>query len=231
MWYYAVGETPVGPVDVATLRALLTSGTINTSTNVWKDGMPNWVTLGSVPELTMLASSGAPAGFPAESPTGSPFDSFAASAGSMRRDLPPAQKLRSLYTWYLVLSIISIPLLFVGIGLFTLIAAIVVGYILMYNCWKVVPTNIARTTPGKAVGFSFIPIFHLYWMFVAVYGLGKDLNKALAQRGVRQPVVNEEMLLAALIMIFIPYIGMMSYILLFISWNQMKDAACMLVEK
>ena len=31
-------------------------------------------------------------------------------------------------------------------------------------------------TPGKAVGFLFIPVFGLYWMFVSIWGLGKVFN-------------------------------------------------------
>lgn len=230
MWYYAVGGTPTGPVDVATIRALLTSGTINTSTNVWKEGMPSWVPLASVPELAMLASPASPTGYASAGPS---FGSFTSNpAGyNMPQDLPTAGKLRSLYTWYLVLTLISLPLLFVFVGFFTLIAAMVIYYILMYSCWKTVPTNIARTTPGKAVGFSFIPFFNIYWMFVAVYGLGKDLNTALAQKGIHQPIVNEGMLLAGLILSFLPYIQLIGCILMFVSWNQMKDAACKLVER
>jgi len=52
---------------------------------------------------------------------------------------------------------------------------------LLYQLWKLIPANIARTTPGKAVGFCFIPVFNIYWVFVAFNGLGKDMNKILQQ--------------------------------------------------
>jgi hypothetical protein len=60
-------------------------------------------------------------------------------------------------------------------GLIGLYAFIVLA-IFVYKMWTVVPSSAARTTPGKAVGFLFIPIFNLYWMFVALWGWAKDWN-------------------------------------------------------
>jgi hypothetical protein len=56
---------------------------------------------------------------------------------------------------------------------------------LHYSLWKVVPTHVARTTPGKALGFCFIPFFNwFYWNFVSLVGLSKDINETLRQRGI-----------------------------------------------
>ena len=46
---------------------------------------------------------------------------------------------------------------------------------LIYQYWKLIPADNALTTPGKAVGFLFIPGFNFYWGFVALWGLGKAL--------------------------------------------------------
>lgn len=73
----------------------------------------------------------------------------------------------------LVFTILSIPFF---------LLSMVSMYMLLYQLWKVIPTDLARTTPGKAVGFNFIPFFNLYWMFVAYEGLGADMNKALVRR-------------------------------------------------
>lgn len=52
---------------------------------------------------------------------------------------------------------------------------------LLFMGWKSIQnTEHARTTPGKAVGYLFIPIFNLYWIWVAYQGLVTDLNKALS---------------------------------------------------
>jgi hypothetical protein len=47
--------------------------------------------------------------------------------------------------------------------------------------WTVIPPDLARTTPGKAVGFLFIPIFNFYWWFVALWGWAKDWNSHAAR--------------------------------------------------
>ena len=46
--------------------------------------------------------------------------------------------------------------------------------VLLYKAWKVIPAAHARTTPGRAVGFLFIPCFNLYWIFQAFYGWAQD---------------------------------------------------------
>ena len=89
--------------------------------------------------------------------------------------------------WIALAVCIIVPIPVVGwIGTFIAsIVCVVVKSKLLYQCWKLIPADIARTTPGKAVGFLFIPIFHFYWMFVAYMGLCEDLNKTLQQRGIQ----------------------------------------------
>jgi len=71
---------------------------------------------------------------------------------------------------------------FVMIGSAFSIYAFIVLIVLLYKMWKIVPSELARTTPGKAVGFLFIPIFQLYWVFPAIWGWAKDFNNFLRQR-------------------------------------------------
>lgn len=59
---------------------------------------------------------------------------------------------------------------------FILMAAIT-WYRLLYRCWRQIQDGAAETTPGKAVGFLFIPFFNLYWHFVALWGLSKDMEQ------------------------------------------------------
>jgi len=60
--------------------------------------------------------------------------------------------------------------------------AFVVFVVLVYKMWRIVPLEFARTTPGKAVGFMFIPFFNFYWLFPAIWGWTKDFNSFLRQR-------------------------------------------------
>src|SRR4030042_6627005 len=64
------------------------------------------------------------------------------------------------------------PLNLLGVPL--LIAAIVFDCIILYRHWWLLQGHGARTTPGKAVGFGFIPFFCFYWWFIAYAGLAKD---------------------------------------------------------
>jgi hypothetical protein len=64
------------------------------------------------------------------------------------------------------------------------IPAYIFMFMLLYQLWKLIPADMARTTPGKAVGFLFIPFFNFYWMFIAWRGLAQDMNTTLEQRNV-----------------------------------------------
>ena len=71
---------------------------------------------------------------------------------------------------------------FVLIGSLFSIYAFIVFAVLVYKMWKIVPADFARTSPAKAVGFLFIPIFQFYWLFIAIWGWTKDFNAFLRQR-------------------------------------------------
>ncbi|MCL2005514.1 MAG: ankyrin repeat domain-containing protein [Planctomycetaceae bacterium] len=53
----------------------------------------------------------------------------------------------------------------------------------LLRLWEEVPREFARTTPAMAAGLSLIPIFGWYWMFVALGGLYRDMNRAMESRG------------------------------------------------
>ena len=71
---------------------------------------------------------------------------------------------------------------------------------LMFQFWNLVPCEIARTTTEKAAWFSLIPFFNFYWLFVCLWGLGKDLNRTLEQRGIDSRV-NDSLLLGYCIIV------------------------------
>ena len=53
------------------------------------------------------------------------------------------------------------------------ILAVVFAMILLFKCWKALPEAHRKTTPGKAVGFLFIPLYNFYWVFVSFPALAK----------------------------------------------------------
>nr|NIP98774.1 DUF4339 domain-containing protein [Akkermansiaceae bacterium] len=76
-------------------------------------------------------------------------------------------------------------ILIIGGGMFLGIGCLLIYRILMliylYRAWKALQwgTNVS-TSPGRAVGFLFIPFFNLYWLFVAFLGLAKDWNRVMS---------------------------------------------------
>ncbi len=54
--------------------------------------------------------------------------------------------------------------------------------ILHYSCWKALPERFRATTPGKAIGFLFIPLFHFYWVFVSFPKLADGFNAVRAEQ-------------------------------------------------
>jgi len=101
----------------------------------------------------------------------------------------------------LLLFVVSVP-------------GIVFWLILLYKAWKALQPFGARTTPGQAVGFLFIPFFNLYWQFVAYRGLALDFNRIADQRaGAYAPRINPGIPLTMCILSccsWLPYIGMLA---------------------
>lgn len=84
----------------------------------------------------------------------------------------------------------------------------IVFMILLYKMWQFIPSNYRRTTPGKAVGFLFIPFFNIYWIFQALWGWAKDFNKFVSKNGF--PVIGI-------------FISLINFILIIIFLNQAID--------
>ncbi len=102
-----------------------------------------------------------------------------------------------LNTWFklhciCLAAIIPLGVSAAGLAVFGLLAvvsgllAVVFGLRILHKLWSLIPNHKARTTPGKAVGFLFIPFFNLYWNFVAIYGLAKALNTETGRRSVSE---------------------------------------------
>lgn len=50
-WYYSKGDQEFGPVDEKVVLDLIERGEISPDDDVWKEGMPEWIRAGEVPEL------------------------------------------------------------------------------------------------------------------------------------------------------------------------------------
>ena len=75
-WYYGENGQQVGPMDDASIRVAIQDGRVNLQTMVWREGMPDWLPLAQVPELSGQAV--VPAGYPAApyAPPNSPYQPY-----------------------------------------------------------------------------------------------------------------------------------------------------------
>ena len=51
-WYYVRDEQTHGPIEAGQLGSLLARGHIEAQTPVWREGLPDWITLGESELLT-----------------------------------------------------------------------------------------------------------------------------------------------------------------------------------
>lgn len=87
------------------------------------------------------------------------------------------------------------------LGLLASIPMLVFHALILHRGWKSVQDGAAATTPGKAVGYWFIPFFNLYWNFVAHVGLIKEFNRLAEARGRQEQKVSEGFALTYCILI------------------------------
>ncbi len=125
---------------------------------------------------------------------------------------------------YVLLAIVAVALsssrsteeagiFFLVLGGLAALYAGIVWWVLVYKMWAAIQDGHARTTPGKAVGFMFIPFYNIYWIFQAIPGFAKDYNSYLQRHSVNAPPLPEGLFLAipilALVSI-IPLLGILA---------------------
>ncbi|HMD84774.1 MAG TPA: hypothetical protein VKO18_08750 [Terriglobia bacterium] len=101
--------------------------------------------------------------------------------------------------------------------------------VLWYKSWAAIQDGHARTTPGKAIGFLFIPFFNIYWVFQAAWGLSKDFNAYLQRHSIPAARLPEGLFLAFCILGFttwIPVVGLVLLIVNYILGLIMVSALC-----
>ena len=89
------------------------------------------------------------------------------------------------------------------VAFLALLYAVFIISLFVYRMWTLIEGQGARTTPGKAVGFLFIPFFNLYWVFQAFWGFAKDYNQYLQNESPEAPQLQENIFLAVSIMLAI----------------------------
>jgi len=249
MWYYQRDNRQNGPIELVEVKRLITEGQINHETMVWQEGMTDWKPAGQTELLGSLPEVASP---PAAPP---PIEEKSQQLNDIER----------LNNWFLIFwiclvagiplslvligfagliasvafyftDILAILINYVVIGLAGIIASVVFYCLILHKCWSLIPTDLAKTTPSKAVGFLFIPFFNLYWNFVAYYGLAQAINIETRRKKISDKKVNEGLCIAYCILIcctIIPYVGVLASIAAIVIWiislKQIKDAAIALI--
>jgi hypothetical protein len=203
MWYYVKDNERCGPIEEDKIQALINDGTIVPDTLVWREGMSDWQAA-NTSELAGLFSGIVPQ-----------VSSPPATTRTYNVTYEP-RSLRTLWLWFAWLIGIGTPLSFVCIGFPAVIAAAVLQYILLYRFWTVIQDGNARTTPGVAVGFCFIPFFNFYWLYVAWVGLAKDMNAYCSARNIQTPEVSESLALWWYILSLVGVLSIIPYVGLFV---------------
>ena len=112
------------------------------------------------------------------------------------------------------------------------IVGLVFMYILLYKFWKVIPyQENPDVTPGKALGFCFIPFFNFYWIFIAFRRLAIHYSPYASG-----PVVAYGLLACILsCCASIPYVGFVAliawFVFLILEFNELRKVTNALGEK
>lgn len=96
----------------------------------------------------------------------------------------------------------------VGFTWIPFVPAAMMHFVLIHRMWQSVQDNQARMTPGRAVGFMFIPLFNLYWVFEVFPGFATDYNAYVDRHGLRAPKLSRGLLVA---MVLIPGLNLILY--------------------
>lgn len=78
---------------------------------------------------------------------------------------------------------------------------------------------------GKAIGFLFIPFFNFYWIFIFWLRLVDRINLQFRLRGMPD-CVSRGLALSACIVTLIPYVGLVSFLILFPILSGQIQSAC-----
>lgn len=85
---------------------------------------------------------------------------------------------------------------------------------LFYKMWSAVQDGDVRTTPAKAVGLLFVPLFNIYWAFQVIWGFAKDYNQYLDRHSRNVERLPEGLFLAYVILSFTAWIPVLGIVLL-----------------
>ena len=191
-WWLSSGDKPEGPFPAEHVTEWLKSGQISPDTMACPEGSQEWKRLSEVDEFARIVPPPPPRSEgPPPPPPGAPAQAAPAalswSTGRVRAKF-------GILTAAIVLSATSLFLEFVSVLLVdaplvdllmfgTGVASLATWLVFHHQLWALIPAEHAETTPGRAVGFLFIPFYNFYWVFQSCVGVARSLNRLAESRG------------------------------------------------
>ncbi|MCM3872851.1 MAG: hypothetical protein ND895_19395 [Pyrinomonadaceae bacterium] len=93
-----------------------------------------------------------------------------------------------------------------------LFVQVIYTFVVLWKMWGSIQDGHARTTPGKAIGFLFIPFFSVYWIFQVWGGFPRDYNNYVDRRGLAVPHLSSGVFTAypvLMLLTAIPFLGIL----------------------
>ena len=66
-----------------------------------------------------------------------------------------------------------------------LVCSVAIELVLFYKMWAAIKDSQPSISPGRAVGFLFIPVFNIYWALLMLTGFTEDYNSFIIRRSIR----------------------------------------------
>ncbi|MGD0573571.1 MAG: zinc-ribbon domain-containing protein [Sedimentisphaerales bacterium] len=66
-----------------------------------------------------------------------------------------------------------------------LVCSVAIELMLFYKMWAAIKDSQPSISPGRAVGFLFIPVFNIYWALLMLTGFTEDYNSFIVRRSIR----------------------------------------------
>jgi hypothetical protein len=119
------------------------------------------------------------------------------------------------------------PIFLVGLVFYALRYFVIL--FLIYQMWSSIQDMYARTTPGKAIGFLFIPIYNFYWLHQMLVGFVDDYNSFISRNEINKPELQSKMFVMYFfiyINTFVPIVGTFAYLASIIVGSIMISEIC-----
>lgn len=185
-WYYAQDNQQQGPINEAELKEFLATGKLASSVLVWKEGMDNWTTAGSLPEFQFrpppMPSASKPTPPVTPPPAATSSSAATAAAGIESDELDPEDVNKN--KPFALLSYLGI------LFIIPMIVAKESPYakyhanqgLILFLAWLIVSIGISILHSIPFVGIATValwPLLYVAWLIFVVIGI---LNAAKGEK-------------------------------------------------